>query len=129
VKKIRTGTVIACEYIAAGSNAKYTLVNVYTGPEILIQRYPAAVPVAFYIEIIPERSMGALTFRVFQNKKLRIEVGAQLEFEEGKTGLATLPQVGWLIDKPTTLRVVVSCEGFKPTTVYTKRIRVGEIPA
>ena len=130
MKQIKAGTVISCEYIALGSHGKHTLVNVYTGPDLVVQQFPAAIPLAFYIEIIPDRSLGnAMKVQIFHNKKIRFEAAAEFEFEEGRTGLAVLPQMRWSFDKETNVRVVISCEGFKPTTVFTKRIRLGDVPA
>ena len=128
VKSVKTGPAIACEYVAAGANAKHTLVNVYTG-DILVPEFPARIPMAFYVEIIPDKDFPRdLRLQILQNKKVSADLAAQFDYEEGKVALVTLPQMAVSLTKETEIRLVVSGEGLRPTTLVKKKISVGTIP-
>lgn len=128
MKQFKTANAVACEYVALGSNNKHTLVNVYGG-DIIVREFPARVPLAFYIEILPDRGMPSRAkLQVLQNKKLRAEIDAEFEFEPGKLAAIILPQLPYVISKDTTVRVVAECEGYSRTTLLKKTISVGEIP-
>lgn len=128
MKQIKTGNAVACEYAALGAYGKHTLVNIYTG-DIVVQELPARIPIAFYIEVIPDSGMpSSIKLEVFQNKKLRFAATAEFEFEADKIGLVVLPQLPFSLEKNTEVRLVASCEGYKATTLVRKRISVGPIP-
>lgn len=128
MKQIKTGNVIACEYAALGSHGKHTLVNVYTG-DILVQKFPALIPIAFFFEIIPEPGMpNDLKIDVFQNKELKASLGAEFQFNVSQLGLAVLQQMPFSIAQNTEIKVVASCEGYKETTLIKKKVSVGPIP-
>lgn len=128
MKSIKTGNVMAAEYIGLGANKKHNLINVYTG-DILVQSLPAKLPFAFYIEIFPEEGMGnTLHLKVIQNKKVKGQAEASFEFEPNKIALIVLPAVQFDIPKETEIKIVASAEGYGPTTILKKKIMVGEIP-
>ena len=128
MKQIKAAVALACEYVANGSNGKQVLVNVYTG-ETLVRAFPARVPMAFYIEVIPDADMPReLKFEVFQNKQRIAELIAEFEYEAGKIVLIPIPQLPLDLKEETTMRVVASCEGFRSTTLLSKRILVGHVP-
>jgi hypothetical protein len=127
MKQIKVGNAFACEYVALGSNNKHTLVNVYTG-DILVREFPANIPLAFYIEIVPDPEMSQLLkIQVLQNKKLKGELVGEFEFEPDKVALAIIPQLPFTIAKDTTVRVVAQCEGGRSTTLIAKKIKVGPV--
>jgi hypothetical protein len=128
VKRIKVGNALACEYATLGSNLKHTIVNAYTG-DIIVQSYPSRIPLAFYVEIFPQPDMSVLKFEVMQNKKKKAEIYAEFEYEAGKIGLILIPQIPFTIEKATTIRLIASCEGYKPTVLITKKVSEGSIPA
>lgn len=129
MKNLRVGNVIACEYVALGSYGKHTIVNALTGG-ILVNELPAVVPLAFYIELIltPD-TPKPIKIEVFQDQILKGTLAASFEYELGDTALLVVPQLLFTLDRKTTIRVAASGDGLKRTTLVSKEIDVGPIPA
>ena len=69
-----------------------------------------------------------IRIRVYQDKKIRLELMTEFEFEPGKIALLAIPQMPFTIDQDTSIRVVAECEGYKPTELLKKRVSAGAIP-
>jgi hypothetical protein len=124
---VKAKLAIACEYVAMGANGKHTLVNVYSG-DIIVREFPARIPISFFIEL--ESGINAdktLTIEVFSNKKRVAKAVAEFELEKERVGLINLPQLPLSLDGPTVLKVLISGDGIKSTTLLRKTISVGPI--
>lgn len=129
MKRIKTGNVVACEYVALGSYSKHTLINVYTG-DIAVREFPATFPLAFFIEIIPHEGMPQeIKIQIKQGRKTSAELVVNFKFELGKPALMILPQILLTFPNDTVVQVVGSGDGLKPTVLATKKVRVGPFPA
>jgi hypothetical protein len=127
MKRVKILNAIACEYVASGAYGKHNLVNVYAG-DILVEHFPARIPLAFYIELMPDRGLPkSIDIAVTENRKKRLELNVDVEFPEGHPGLLILPQMALAMNKDTEVRLVASGEGVRPTTLKRIKISVGPI--
>jgi hypothetical protein len=132
VKQVKISTAIACEYIAQGSTNKHTLVNVYGGDDILVPQFPALIPLAFFLEIIPDHDTPKmLEIQILANRKVLHKFAGILTRDEAaaRRGLLIIPQMPWMLERETEIKLVLAGEGIKTTTAISKKIRVGPIPA
>lgn len=129
MKTIKSRTALACEYVGQGSFFKHTLVNMYTSGDIIVQSFPALIPIAFYIEIeVNFSGTHEIEAQVIYGKKVIAKLTAEFEFEEGKLGLITLPQLPVRLDGPSEIKVTAKSAEIKTTTLIKKRFVQGEIP-
>ena len=128
MKKLKSVVGLACEYIANGQFGKYNLVNMYPTGDIIVQSFPAIVPMAFYIELDANFSGEfEIQIEILLGKKLVVKLGSSIQFEQGKLGLIALPQLPLELAAPSVLKVVAKVEDIKPTTLIQKRFIHGQI--
>lgn len=120
--------VLVCEYVALGAHRKHTIVNVYTG-DILVRKFPVTIPLSFYLEVAPSEILGSrqLSVKVYVGDEVRAEATAEFEFEEGKPGLLTFPQIGCEFDKPSSIKLVISEVDGKARTIVEKTVSEGVV--
>jgi hypothetical protein len=129
MNKIKSGKAIVCEYVAQGSHGKHTLVNAYSG-DILVQDLPAAIPLAFFIELEFEGAGGnsQLKVNVLLGGKSKAQAEAEIQVESGKPGILVLQQAAFQIDGATDIKVTMSMDGARAITLVRKTISQGNIP-
>ena len=126
--KIKVGNALLCEFIAEGVNGKHTLVNAYSG-DILMKDMPAAIPIAFYIEIIPDTTKSTdVELRVMLGNKTIAIAGATMDFNAGEMCLIAIPTSIINIEKNSVLKVTMSAEDIKPLTLISRSINKGTRP-
>lgn len=129
MKKVKRGNVVLCEYIALGSFAKHTLVNVYAG-DILLKEYPGTLPLSFFIELLPDEEMPQqITFEVKQGSSTKAELKAEFDHQPSRSALIVIPQLPYTFHEDTDLTVTATGKGLKSTVLIRKKISLGPIPA
>ena len=129
MKTIRTKSALICEYLAAGANLKHTLINMYSTGDIIVQEFPAVIPIAFYIEIeVNFDGLHQIEFHVLLGKKLIAKLVAEFEFEVGKLGLVTLPQIPLQLNGPEELKIIAKSSEIKTTTLIRRKLIRGDVP-
>lgn len=128
MKQFKVQNAIACEYVSQGAGGRHTLLNVYTG-DTLVHQVPALIPIAFYIELMPDKSHPPLIkVAVLKNNDKMAEIEAKFEFVEGHVGVLVIPQMGWPISADTEVKVVASGRGMRSTVLKEMKIRVAIDP-
>jgi hypothetical protein len=120
--KLKLGNAIVCEFIAQGINNKHSIINNYAG-NIFVAEFPANVSLAFYIELFADFTAtlkGSIT--VSLDKKKIASLDAEFEFKEGIPNIVVAPTASILIEKQSTLNLVVSIAGHKPIKAINKPI-------
>lgn len=117
---------IMCEYLTESKGNKHTLVNVIPG-NLVVNEFPAQLPVAFYFEVTPKITETAdYQVEIKFGKKRAAVAEAHIEFVGGKQGVIALP-VGLLkAESPGEIRVTISRDGGRPVTLLKKQILAGE---
>jgi hypothetical protein len=129
MNKIKSSTVIACEYIAQGVHGKHTLVNLYSG-DILVKEFPVAVLLSFYVELHFSGTGGKTLLRldVLLGGKPHVGLQAEIVLEPNKPGLILVPQTAFMFEKKTEIKILATVDDARATTLMRKTISQGEIP-
>lgn len=127
MKRLKVRNALACEYVAQGHNRKHSLINTY-GDKVLVQSFPALIPLSFYIEIeVVEGMKGNVEFEIYENKKSKAKIEAGFEPVVGSLLTINIPQLPYNLDNPTNIKVVARCDGFADTALITQRVEVGPV--
>lgn len=122
----KLGNVIACEYIVEGANNKHTLINTYAG-DILVQEFPAAIAVAFYIELLPTRDYnGDLEITLMVEKKAAMKGGAKLNFAVGTPSVMAIPMGLVTLPKAATFKLLIGLKGARPIKAVEKSVSLNK---
>ena len=123
MKSISVGNAMACEYIAPGESGKLNIINAYSG-NIQVMNFPATFPLAFYIELLPDGSQKReMKINVFVGTKSIANASIEIdEIEPDGVGVIALPALKIEFEKPTEIRVQISCEGFRKTVAIKKKV-------
>lgn len=127
MKGISTKNVIVCEHIVEGLGGKHTLINVMAGT-ILVERFPAKIPIAFYLEFIsPEEHLMTANIDIRLGRKSIASGSAEVQFKENESSVVSLPTALMTVDEPTKLRVLLGWNEEKPKTLLTKTFNQGPV--
>lgn len=130
MKSIRFGNSLLCEHVVRGEHNKQTLVNVYTG-DIVVSAMPAKLYFGLYLEVIPDQDSELLRMSLELVIGRTTVVQVPMEFMNVKKlspASVVLPIFELGTDVDTTIKVVLSQDGYKDTVAMTKRVFKGEIP-
>lgn len=115
---------MACEHLVQGQGNKHTLINTYSG-DILVAEFPARLPIAFYIELVPNIFGNiSLSVQLSYGRKLAVEAKAVSVFEEGNVAVVAIPDGLMLFEKPGVLKVSIRADGEKSVLALKKEIRL-----
>lgn len=121
-KRIKFGNTILCDYVGRGNRNKHVLVNVYSG-NVRFDVLPSEFTFGLYIEL-PAQGLTQVTV------SLRLDgvefMAVKAESDESRDGTIIMPLVQIGVERPATLTVVISADGFASATALTKRLYSAE---
>ena len=126
--KFKIANAIMCEFLSGPVNNKHTLVNVIPG-ELILSEFPANIPAAFYIEIMPQEAVNSnFTLEIYVGNRVVATAVSKIDFEIGKPAIVALPMGLVKIEKPTSIRIIFSDENGRKTCLIKKYIKKGDEP-
>ena len=129
-KYLKFANAILCEYAAKGEINKHTLVNVLCG-DIVVRELPAKLHLGIYLEYIPDSTDPIdMQLHIALGEKTVANILVKLtDQRKGFPGMIVIPSLEVGIDKNLKFTIKASCEGYRKTTILSKRIYQGELPA
>ena len=128
-KSLKFRNALLCEFVAKGDRNKHTLVNVFSG-DIIVQEFPTKLHVGLYMEYIPQ-DVNVREFWLHFKLDKEIPLKAQINMPIVKPNVpvsVVIQLVEVVVDRDLTFSVEAACEGFRKTTVLSKRIYKSELP-
>ena len=116
--------VILCDDIRDEMGNKKSLMGVYSG-DILVQNFPAAVQIAFYVDYVPaEDEAGEIPvqFRITQDGAEIAKAQIQAKIDKGPTVTLIIPKGVASFDKASTLGLYGKVYDEPEVMLLTKRI-------
>lgn len=127
MKSISTGNVVLCEFVAGGENNKHVLVNAFSG-DIVVGDLPARINLGLYLEFVPDRDLEneLIELTVYLDRVAIVSVPVNVRFaKKSAPSLIVIQQFPVITEKDAVLKVVISQEGYRPTTALKKTISKG----
>lgn len=130
MSKIKFENVLLCDLATRSENNKYTVVNLYSGTDLIISA-PGVISTSLYVEQIPDRTGDMeLTIDYYLDDTVIANVKVQgAGLIKGRMGVFIVPPFPINISGPGKLRLVAKAEGYHNTTILTKNVIVGPIPS
>ena len=118
--RIKSTNAVVCEHCIEGKSNKHTLINTMAG-DILVEKFPANLPIAFYIEFTSSEAGHAnADIKIMLGRKKVAGGSASILFNESKIAVLAVPSALLVVDAPTTIKLIIQWEGNKPATVVSK---------
>ena len=122
----KLGNVVLCEHIVEGLRNKHTLINTYSG-DILVEEFPAIIPVSFYIEVRPTGAFkGEIMIKLLLGRKEAMRGGAAVDFQSNVPAVVAIPTGLLQIQKATTMKLLIGIEGDHFAKGFEKTISLNE---
>ena len=119
-------TTLTCEHIIEGSNKKHTLINTYAG-NVLLNEFPAQLFLAFYIEFVCNKAQVVdAEIALFVGRKEAMRGAVQVAFDGVNPVILSIPAGVLKLEKPTTLKLVITPKGGKAMKIVEKRLMLLE---
>ena len=121
--------VIVCEDLREELGNKKSLMGIFTG-DIVVSQFPATVPLAFYIEYMPDKSDTdeiSFEFRLMQDDAEMAKGIAAAPLAPSQVAVIVLPRGLGTFDKECNFRLLVSVAGSSETEIVSKRIIKGVV--
>jgi len=120
--------VLMCDDVRKETNKKRTIVGSYGG-DVLVQHFPASLPIAFYMHFVPQ-STEAINVELFISVDDDPLANAKATLSNHKAGDAIaidLPQTFVQFTKPAVVKLEASIENGPKLLLISKRIHQGEV--
>lgn len=102
---------IVAEYVVQCINNKSTIINAYSG-DVLVDEFPAFIPIAFYIEIKALRDfIGPINTKLLLGKRVAMEGRASADLHIGNSTVLVVPTGMIKLDAPTAIKLYIGVEG------------------
>lgn len=122
---------ILCDFASVSAGNKHTLVNIYSGNELILAEAPVNIALASYLELVAPKD-GDLTVKL--SFRLNDQIIASVEIQaagliKGSVGVIMLPPFPFSIAAGGELRLIAEASGYAKTTLIRKKIVIGAIPS
>jgi hypothetical protein len=130
-KKIQIVNAILCDFVGRGYSNKHILVNAIAG-NVRVSSFPADVGFGIFIELDVRKSRPEkLVFEIAIDGERAIQGAGDLTSMGASEISASIviPRFDFRLEKESLLEVILTAEGFPPTTAISKMISLSPDPS